>query len=60
MIVYNYKNIIFEWLGGLVIRKPTDFLPIKPFVCNGILHWKLSKNVRISVNQLKKIIKTNE
>lgn len=57
MIVYTHKNVKFEWHGGLFVRLPTDFLPLKLKQCNGVAYWQLGKKVRLSVPQLKKIIK---
>jgi hypothetical protein len=58
-IVYTHKNVQFEWIGGLNVRLPTDFLPLDKKYCNGQLYWQISKNVRLSINQLKKIINEN-
>ncbi len=55
-IIYTHKEVKFEWLGGLNVRLPTSFLPLNKKYCNGVLYWQLSKDVRLSINQLKSII----
>lgn len=56
-IIYTHKEIKFEWIGGLAIYFPNKLLPIKMQINNGILSWRLTRNVWLSVNQFKKIIK---
>jgi len=54
---YTHKNIKFEWLGGLDVRLPNQFVYLKKQLNNGSLSWRLNRTTWLSINQLKRIIK---
>lgn len=60
MKTYTYKNEEFTWGGGLNIYKSNIFLPLTPYLNNGCLSWMLSENVRMSIIQLKKVLKNEK
>ncbi len=57
MKVYTHKKVEFKWGGGLDIYISSQFLPLERKQCNGVLYWQLEKGVRLSINQLKEILK---
>lgn len=57
MKVYTYKNVQFLWGGKLNIYLPNSLFPLPKRQCNGVLYWQLANDVRLSINQFKKIIR---
>ena len=55
MKVYTYKNVQFQWGGGLNMYLPDSIFPLKVRQCNGVIYWQVSKNTRLSINQFRKL-----
>lgn len=53
---YTHKNIKFQWGGGLNVYVNNDFIPLKLKLNNNSPSWRLSRNVWLSIRQLKTLI----
>lgn len=56
---YTHKSFELEYLGGLDLRLKGCFKYLRKEVNNGVLVWRINRENKISINQLKQLINGN-